>query len=80
MFPKSGYESPTVNCVNAPSGIDGVAVYNKMRDEDFELAKGYGSVQNTTFRIGNMGYIESVDIDSMLEALSRVLAGLGWTV
>jgi aspartate aminotransferase-like enzyme len=78
MFPESGYESPTVNCVNVPSGIDGVEVYNKMRDEGFELAKGYGSVQNVTFRIGNMGYIESVDIDSMLDALARVLAGLGW--
>ena len=78
MFPKSGYESPTVNCVNAPAEIDGVAVYERMREEGFELAKGYGSVQNATFRIGNMGYIESEGIDSMLEALGRVLVGLGW--
>jgi len=73
MFPKSGYESPTVNCVNAPQGIDGVTVYQKMRDQGFELAKGYGAVQNTTFRIGNMGYIESADIDAMLESLESVL-------
>jgi aspartate aminotransferase-like enzyme len=78
MFPKSGYESPTVNCVNAPAGIDGVAVYERMRGEGFELAKGYGTVQNLTFRIGNMGYIESADIDSMLEALGSVLVDLGW--
>jgi aspartate aminotransferase-like enzyme len=77
MFPKSGYESPTVNCVNAPAGIDGVAVYTKMREEGFELAKGYGSVQNLTFRIGNMGYIESADIDSMLKALGKALVDLG---
>ena len=80
MFPKSGYESPTVNCVNAPVGIDGLKIYEMMRMEGFELAKGYGSVQNFTFRIGNMGYIESEDIDSMLESLARVLAGLGWRV
>lgn len=73
MFPKSGYESPTVNCVNAPEGIDGVTVYEGMRDKGFELAKGYGTVQNLTFRIGNMGYIESSDIDSMLSALEAVL-------
>jgi aspartate aminotransferase-like enzyme len=78
MFPKSGYESPTVNCVNAPAGFDGVAIYEKMRDNGFELAKGYGSVQNTTFRIGNMGYIPFETIDSMLQALGPVLAGLGW--
>jgi len=78
MFPKSGYESPTVNCVNAPAGIDGVTVYEKMRGEGFELAEGYGTIKNVTFRIGNMGYIESADIDSMLEALGKVLLDLGW--
>jgi len=80
MFPKSGYESPTVNCVNAPADVDGVAVYERMREEGFELAKGYGSVQNDTFRIGNMGYIESETIDSMLDALGKVLVDLGWKV
>jgi aspartate aminotransferase-like enzyme len=78
MFPKNGYESPTVNCVNAPAGIDGLEIYNKIREEGFELAKGYGTVQNLTFRIGNMGYIESVDIDSMLKSLGKVLVDLGW--
>ena len=79
MFPKSGYESPTINCVNTPADVDGVAVYARMREEGFELAKGYGSIQNVTFRIGNMGYIPSDDIYSMLEALTKVLSGLGWT-
>jgi len=78
MFPRSGYESPTVNCVNAPANLDGLEIYWKMHEEGFELAKGYGSVQNVTFRIGNMGYIESEDIDSMLEALGKVLVDLGW--
>jgi aspartate aminotransferase-like enzyme len=77
MFPKSGYESPTVNCVNAPADIDGIDVYEMMRGEGFELAKGYGTVQNLTFRIGNMGYMETADIDSMLKALEKVLVQLG---
>jgi aspartate aminotransferase-like enzyme len=78
LFPKSGFESPTVTCVNAPAKIDGVEVYEKMREKGFELAKGYGSIKNVTFRIGNMGYIKTEDIDSMLEALGTVLADLGW--
>jgi aspartate aminotransferase-like enzyme len=78
MFPKSGFESPTVNCVNSPSQIDGLEIYERMRGEGFELAKGYGAVQNLTFRIGNMGYIETADIDSMLQALGKVLVELGW--
>ena len=80
MFPKSGYESPTVNCVKSPAGIDGLEVYERMRMDGFELAEGYGTIKNSTFRIGNMGYLESGDIDAMLEALARVLAGLGWSV
>ncbi|HDQ06411.1 MAG TPA: hypothetical protein ENN36_06800 [Candidatus Bathyarchaeota archaeon] len=64
--------------MNSPAGIDGVEVYERMRMEGFELAEGYGTVKNATFRIGNMGYIESADIDSMLEALGKVLVELGW--
>jgi len=77
LFPKKGYESPTVTCINAPSNVSGVEIYKKMREKGFELAKGYGIVKNTTFRIGNMGYIEFEEIESMLEALGEVLAGLG---
>jgi aspartate aminotransferase-like enzyme len=78
MFPKSGHESPTVNCVNTPANVAGLEIYGKIRGKGFELAKGYGSIQNVTFRIGNMGYIEYKDIDSMLEALGLVLVDLGW--
>jgi aspartate aminotransferase-like enzyme len=79
MFPKAGYESPTVTCVNSPAGVDGIAVYNKMRDRGFELAEGYGTLKSSTFRIGNMGYVEFDFIDSMLQNLKPVLAELGWT-
>jgi len=80
MFPKAGYESPTVNCIKSPAGIDGLEVYERMRMDGFELAEGYGTIKNSTFRIGNMGYIPFEDIDSMLAALAGVLAGLGWSV
>ncbi|MBT8171954.1 alanine--glyoxylate aminotransferase family protein [Candidatus Bathyarchaeota archaeon] len=80
MYPMVGYESPTVNCVNSPEIINAVTIYNEMRKEGFELAKGYGSIQNTTFRIGNMGHMPFESIDSMLTTLERVLFDLGWTV
>jgi aspartate aminotransferase-like enzyme len=76
VFPRKGYESPTVSCITAPEGVEGPEVYEAMRGEGFELAKGYGALKNTTFRIGNMGYIEDGEIDLMLEALSRVLGRL----
>jgi aspartate aminotransferase-like enzyme len=73
LFPRKGFESPTVTCVNAPANPSGPEVYEEMRRKGFELAKGYGSVKNTTFRIGNMGYVEMHDIDEMLNALGKVV-------
>ena len=73
LFPREGYESPTVTCVNAPSDISGIEIYNRMREKGFELAKGYGSINDITFRIGNMGYIEFEDTDLMLKALREVI-------
>jgi len=80
LFPKKGYESPTVTCVNAPSNVSGIEIYQKMRERGFELAKGYGAVKDATFRIGNMGYIEFEDIELMLRALEETLIDLGWKV
>jgi aspartate aminotransferase-like enzyme len=76
LFPAKGFESPTVTCVNAPQHIDGVAIYQTMREHGFELAMGYGEVQHTTFRIGNMGHIDFDDIALMLAALRASLAEL----
>ena len=73
LFPRKGYESPTIACVNAPAGMSGLDVYEKMRGHGFELAKGYGPLKERTFRIGNMGYIHLEDIDEMLQALSEVI-------
>ncbi|MFH1820836.1 MAG: alanine--glyoxylate aminotransferase family protein [Methanobacteriota archaeon] len=73
LFPMPGNESPTVTCINAPSGMNGPDIYKKMRGHGFELAKGYGTLKEKTFRIGNMGYIRPEDIEEMLEALGEVL-------
>ena len=75
-FPRRGFESPTVSCINAPEGVEGPEIYKAMRCEGFELAQGYGALKDTTFRIGNMGCIPEGQINSMLEALGSVLVGL----
>lgn len=73
LFPKKGYESPTIACVNAPNNMNGLQVYEAMRGHGIELAKGYGTLKEKTFRIGNMGYIPLEYIDEMLQALSKVV-------
>ena len=73
LFPRQGCESPTVACVNAPDGMNGLNVYKHMREHKFELAKGYGALRELTFRIGKMGYIRFEDIEEMLQALGEVI-------
>ncbi|MFQ6065209.1 MAG: pyridoxal-phosphate-dependent aminotransferase family protein [Candidatus Bathyarchaeia archaeon] len=73
LFPKEGYESPTVTCISAQDRISGPEIYQRMREKGFELARGHGSIKETTFRIGNMGCIELRDIELMLTALGEVL-------
>jgi len=75
-YPQKGYESPTVNCINAPEGVKGATVYHAMRKKGYELAQGYGALKETTFRIGNMGYIEDGSIQTMLIALGEVIRSL----
>jgi aspartate aminotransferase-like enzyme len=72
VFPKKGAESPTISCVRAPKVSNGPSVYEAMREKGFELAQGYGSLKDTTYRIGNMGYIPALSLSQMLDALKEV--------
>ncbi|MCI0480836.1 MAG: aspartate aminotransferase, partial [Candidatus Dadabacteria bacterium] len=72
VYPKRGSESPTVNCVKAPKSIPGAKIYEAMRAKGFELAQGYGALKETTYRIGNMGYIPNLSLTQMLDALKEV--------
>jgi aspartate aminotransferase-like enzyme len=72
VYPKRGYESPTVNCIRSPKGVIGSKVYEAMRAKGFELALGYGTLKDTTYRIGNMGYIPNLSLVQMLDALKEV--------
>lgn len=73
-YAKKGYESPTVNCIAAPEGMKGPEVYEAMRGHGFELAKGYGDLKETTFRIGNMGWIPDEYFPEMIDALGKVVS------
>jgi aspartate aminotransferase-like enzyme len=72
-YPMEGYESPTVSCVTAPDGMKGPEVHRAMRSSGYELAQGYGALKESTFRIGNMGWIPDEYIDGMLGALGEVI-------
>jgi aspartate aminotransferase-like enzyme len=76
LLAREGYESPTITAIKTAEGVNGEDVYYKMRDKGFELAKGYGPVKQTTFRIGNMGYVPFETIQEMLANLKEVVGSL----
>lgn len=73
LFAKPGYYSPTITVIKCPDGIDSTTIYDAMRRYGFEIAKGYGPVKKTTFRIGHMGYISDGDIEELFTTLKKVL-------
>ncbi len=76
VLAENGRESPTITAVHAPEGVKGTTIYEEMRNRGFELAKGYGSLVETTFRIGHMGYITDEDIEAMLQTLESLVREL----
>jgi len=80
LFAEPGYYSPTITVVYNPPGVKGPVIYEEMRKRGVEIAKGYGKVRDTTFRIGHMGYITDEDIEVLFNTLREVLEALGYKV
>lgn len=73
LFAEPGYYSPTITVIKCPPGVKSGDVYKAMRDRGFEIARGYGAVKDTTFRIGHMGYITDNDIEELFVNLKIVI-------
>lgn len=73
LFAEPGYFSPTITVVKCPLGVKSGDIYRAMRDRGFEIARGYGAVKDTTFRIGHMGYITDIDIEELFMNLKIVI-------
>jgi predicted phosphoserine aminotransferase len=65
----AGLRSPTVTCIELPSGVAGPEVVGAMAARGFVIGGGYGKLKPTHVRIGHMG-------DHTLEELDLVLAHL----
>jgi len=70
--------SPAVTAICPPDGIDGEEVRKLMR-EDFgvEVAPGQGELKGKIFRIGHLGYVDSLDLIGAFAALEVLFKRLG---
>ena len=73
--------SNTVTAVRVPEGVELAKLRGLMRTErNVVLAGGQGSLSNSIFRIGHMGYITEEDVDDVMESLAAVLPQVGFPV
>lgn len=69
-----GFRSPTVTCLTMPSGKKGSEVNEAMKAKGFTISAGYGSLKDSTIRIGHMGDHTVAELEVLLAALEEVLA------
>ena len=69
-----GARSPTVTCIALPSTHNGSAVNSRMKARGFTISAGYGSLKDTSIRIGHMGDHTVEELDVLLATLREVLA------
>ncbi|MDD5593312.1 MAG: alanine--glyoxylate aminotransferase family protein [Candidatus Margulisbacteria bacterium] len=78
LLADDSHASPAVTAICPPEGVDGEAVRAAMRDEfNVEVAPGQGELKGKIFRIGHLGYIDSLDIIGAWAAVEVLFKRLG---
>ena len=62
-------------CVALPPTHNGDAVNKAMKARGFTISAGYGTLKDTSIRIGHMGDHTVAELDVLLETLREVLVG-----
>ena len=68
------YRSPTVSCITVPEGWSGPKVYAGLKRRGYEIATGYGTLRESSFRIGHMGDHTLEELEELLGALEEVFS------
>ncbi|HVN67024.1 MAG TPA: alanine--glyoxylate aminotransferase family protein, partial [Candidatus Sulfotelmatobacter sp.] len=78
LLADDSHASPAVTAICPPEGVDGEAVRAAMRDDfNVEVAPGQGELKGKIFRIGHLGYIDSLDIIGAWAAVEVLFKRLG---
>jgi aspartate aminotransferase-like enzyme len=78
LLADDSHASPSVTAIFAPEGIDGEKIRAAMRDEfNVEVAPGQSELKGKIFRIGHLGYIDSLDIIGCFAALEVLFKRMG---
>lgn len=73
LFAEEGLRSPTVTTIAVSGAIPATRICAEMTARGWTLGRGYGTLKDTTFRIGHMGDHTVEELDLLLTALEEVL-------
>jgi len=68
-----GYRSPTITCIRLANAWTGPLVTEALAERGYTIAPGYGSLKDTTIRIGHMGDHTVDELDALLGELTEIL-------
>jgi aspartate aminotransferase-like enzyme len=78
LLADDSHASPAVTAIFPPEGVDGEKVRAAMRDEfNVEVAPGQSELQGKIFRIGHLGYVDSLDLVGAWAAVEVLFKRLG---
>jgi aspartate aminotransferase-like enzyme len=73
LFADPSAASNTVTAVRAPEGVDASALIKALRARGIIVGSGQDWLKGSIFRIGHMGYVDTDDIDAVLDGLRSAL-------
>ncbi|HTR19407.1 MAG TPA: alanine--glyoxylate aminotransferase family protein [Gemmatimonadales bacterium] len=65
-LPLEGRRSWTVSCVKLPAGKSAKDVTGKLKQNGWTIGSGYGSLKDSTIRIGHMGDLTEAHLEALL--------------
>jgi aspartate aminotransferase-like enzyme len=78
LLADDSHASPAVTAIFPPDGVDGEKVRAAMRDEfNVEVAPGQSELVGKIFRIGHLGYVDSLDLIGAWAAVEVLFKRMG---
>ena len=75
LFPESGFESPTITCIQNDKEWDINGINEQLLDRGFRMDRGYGKLRGKAFRVAHMGNVMREDLTDYLNNFDEVING-----
>ncbi len=73
FLPREGRRSWTVSCLKVPPGKTAQQIVTELKEHGWTIGAGYGTLKETTIRIGHMGDHTVAGLDALLPLIERAL-------